>query len=123
MTAQYVHTGAFREARFIDADLRECRFTDADLSGARFRDCDLRQVRIVSSWLTDVTVAVRIGNLVVNDVDVTAYVGAELDRRYPERIQIRTADTADGYRAAWDTVERLWAGTMRRAERLPERAV
>ena len=31
--------------------------------------------------------------------------------------------TADDYRAMWDTIERLWAGTVARAGRLPEPAL
>ena len=38
-------------------------------------------------------------NLVVNGVDVTGYVDAELDRRHPERVQLRQARTVDAIRA------------------------
>src|SRR5262249_12681284 len=110
MAAAYDDTDAFRGARF----------TGADLSGATFRDCDLRQVKIVDSWLVDVTVSGFLGNVVVNDVDVTAFVEAELDRRHPERVQLRQMRTAEDYRAMWDTLERLWSDTVARAERLPE---
>jgi hypothetical protein len=82
-------------------------FTSADLTGAKFRDCDMRQVKIVDSWLVDVNVSGLVGNFVVNDVDVTAFVEAELDRRHPERVQLREMQTADDYRAMWDTIERL----------------
>ena len=102
-------TGAFRGASF----------TGADFTGANFRDCDLRQVKITDSWLVDVSLSGLVGNLVVNDVDVTAFVEGELDRRHPERVQLREKRTADGYRAMWDTIERLWAGTVARAGRLP----
>jgi hypothetical protein len=112
MTAAYEHTDAFRGASF----------TGADLTGARFRDCDLRQVKIVDSWLTDVNVSGLVGNFVVNDVDVTAFVEAELDRRHPARAQVRQMQTADDYRAMWDTIEELWSDTVARAEQLPEPA-
>jgi DinB superfamily/Pentapeptide repeats (8 copies) len=103
-------------------DFRGASFTGADFTGAKFRDCDLRQVKIADSWLSDVNMSGLIGNFVVNDVDVTAFVTAELDRRNPERVQLREMQTADDYRAMWDTIERLWAGTVTRAERLPEPA-
>jgi len=106
-------TGAFRGASF----------TGADFTGANFRDCDLRQVKITDSWLVDVSLSGLIGNLVVNDVDVTAFVEGELDRRHPERVQLRDKRTAGDYRAMWDTIERLWAGTLARAGRLPEPAL
>ena len=67
-------------------------FTHADLTGARFDDVDLR----------------------VNGVDVAPLVEAELDRRVPERARMRPVD-ADGYREAWDILERLWSHTVARA--------
>jgi hypothetical protein len=110
VTADDDGTGAFRGASF----------TGADFTGANFRDCDLRQVKITDSWLVDVSLSGLVGNLVVNDVDVTAFVEGELDRRHPERVQLRQKRTADDYRAMWDTIERLWAETVARAGRLPE---
>jgi hypothetical protein len=112
MTAEYDQTDTFRGARF----------TRADLTGAKFRDCDLRHVKIADSWLTDVNVSGLVGNFVVNDVDVTAYVEGELDRRHPERAQLREIKTADDYRAMWNTIEGIWSDTVARAERLPEPA-
>jgi hypothetical protein len=106
-------TGAFRGASF----------TGADFTGANFRDCDLRQVKITDSWLVDVSLSGLVGNLVVNDVDVTAYVEGELDKRHPERVQLRAMRTAGDYRAMWDTIENLWSPTVARAGRLPERAL
>lgn len=113
MAADYDHTDSFRGASF----------TGADLTGAKFRDCDLRQVKIADSWLVDLNVSGFVGNFVVNDVDVTAFVAAELDRRHPERVQLREMQTADDYRAMWDTIERIWAGTVASAGRLPEPAL
>jgi hypothetical protein len=69
MATEYDHAAAFRGASF----------TGADFTGAKFRDCDLRQVKIADSWLTDVNMSGLIGNFVVNDVDVTAFVTAELE--------------------------------------------
>lgn len=69
-------------------------FAGADFTGATFRDCDLRHVKIVDSWLVDVSVSGLIGSVVVDDVDVTAFVEAELERRHPERAQLREMQTA-----------------------------
>ncbi|GAA4090966.1 DinB family protein [Nonomuraea soli] len=107
-------------ARFTDTDITGARFTRADLSGSSLHDCDLRKVRISSSWLSDVSLSGVIDNLVVNDVDVTAYVSEELDRRHPERVHVRQAHSADEHRAAWLMIERLWAETVARAEGLPD---
>jgi hypothetical protein len=44
-------------------------------------------------------------------------VEAELDRRYPDRAKMRPAG-ADGFREAWDILERLWQQTVGRARRM-----
>ena len=99
---------------------RGARFTGRDFTGARFADCDLRGVKVVDSWLVDVNISGLVGNLVVNDVEVTAFVEAELDRRHPERAQVRAMRTADDHRATWDTLELLWSEAVARVRRLPE---
>jgi len=101
---------------------RGAQFTDVDFTGATFRSCDLGRVKIVDSLLLDVNVSGLIGDVVVNDVDVTAFVEAELDRRHPERAQVREMATAEDYRRTWGTIERLWTDTVARAQRLPEDA-
>ncbi len=103
----------FREARFEVADIRGSRFTDCDMSGVTIRDC----------WLANVSISGYVDNLTVNGVDVTEFVNAELDRRHPERAQLREAQTADDIRALWDTIERLWARATERAGRLPATAL
>lgn len=102
---------------------RGTTFTVADLTGARFVDCDLTGVRIVDGWLVDVSVSGYVSNLLVNGVDVSAYVDGELDRRHPERVQLREIGDAEGFRSMWDTVVRLWADAVTRAERLSEAAL
>jgi DinB superfamily len=96
------------------------RFTGEDLRGAVFRDCDMRGMKITDSWLVDANISGLIGNLIVNDVDVTGFVEAELDRRHPERVLVREARTPGDYRATWDAIERTWSATVDRARRLPE---
>jgi hypothetical protein len=113
MPEEYTRTKAFRGATF----------RDADLTGATFRDCLMGEVRIVGCEISDVRISGYAGEanrLLVNDVDVSAFVAAELDRRHPERAQVRNARTADDLRAAWAALERLWSDTVARAERLPE---
>jgi hypothetical protein len=102
---------------------RGARFDVADLRGARFTDCDLTGVTIRDGWLVNVSISGYLSNVTVNDVDVTGFVGAELDRRHPERVQFREAQTADDVRAMWDTIERLWAQATERAGRLPAAAL
>jgi DinB superfamily/Pentapeptide repeats (8 copies) len=98
---------------------RGARFDVADLRGARFTDCDMTGVTIRDSWLVNVSISGYLSNVTVNGVDVTGFVSAELDRRHPERVQFRQAQSADDVRALWDTIERLWAQATERARRLP----
>jgi len=101
-------------ADFIDKDLTSSRFERVYLTGARFHLVDLTGVTISGSALVDVDISGRIRNLRVNGVDVAPLVEAELNRRYPDRAKMRPAD-ADGFRDAWDILERLWAQTVTRA--------
>jgi hypothetical protein len=102
---------------------RAARFDVADLRGARFTDCDLTGVTIRDSWLVGVSISGYLSNVTINDIDVTDFVSAELDRRHPERVQLREIQNADGFRAMWDTIERLWAQATERAGQLPVGAV
>ena len=104
-------------------EFRGGRFDVADLRGARFTDCDLTGVTIRDGWLVNVSISGYLSNVTVNDVDVTDFVNAELDRRHPERVQFREGQTADDVRALWDTIERLWAEATERAGRLPAAAL
>jgi len=105
------------------AEFRGARFDVADLRGARFTDCDLTGVTIRDGWLVDVSISGYLSNVTVNGVDVGDFVTAELDRLHPERVQLRKIQTADDFRAMWDTIERLWAQATERAGRLPARAL
>jgi membrane protein DedA with SNARE-associated domain len=76
-----------------------------------------------ASQLADASVAGPLANFVVNDVDLTAIVAADVDQQHPERVQLQEMQTADDYRAMWGTIERLWSDTVARAERLPADAL
>ncbi len=102
---------------------RGARFDVADLRGARFTDCDLTGVTIRDGWLVDVSISGYLSNVTVNGVEVSGFVGAELDRRHPERVQLREVRSAADFRAMWDTIERLWAQASERVERLPVQAL
>jgi hypothetical protein len=102
---------------------RGARFNVADLTGAKFVDCDMSSVKIVDSYLVGVDVSGFVRQFVINGVDVSEFVETELDRRHPERVQLRELGDADDFRAMWATVEGLWSATTARAERLPEQAL
>jgi len=125
MTAQY---GPHRWSAGYHDDGTNARFRGHtfmvnDLAGARFVDCDLREVKIVDGYLADVDISGWVERLTINGVDVTDYVNEQLDRRHPEREQLRSIGSIDDFRAMWNTVERLWAETAERAAGLPESAL
>lgn len=105
----------------FEGDLAGAVFWGADLSGARFRDVDLTGTRISHAWVVDVEIDALVDRLVVNGVDVTAYVN-EHDEWYPLRTMIRPNDPEEA-RAGWAELEAAWATTIARARALPESAV
>ena len=110
-----------KEFRNTD-ELRDSYFWHVDLSGSVLRACDVNNVKIVGSDITNLRIdghAGRAGTVIIDDVDVTAYVDAELDRRFPELVQMREMQTADDFRATWSAVEQLWDDTVVRAQLLP----
>lgn len=105
-------------ARFRAVYLTDARFRDVSFRGADFRGVDFCRTRMRGVMLGDVDISGEIENLRINGVDVAPLVEAELDRRDPERVKMRPTDP-DGFRAAWDIVERRWADTVDRARGFP----
>ena len=101
-------------ARFEGVDLTGAQFYGVDLTGARLRGIDLTGITVRDTLLVNVDISGEISNLRINGVDVVPLVEAELDRRYPDRVKMRPAG-ADGFREAWDILERLWQQTVGRA--------
>jgi uncharacterized damage-inducible protein DinB len=95
------------------------RFHDEDLSGAEFRECDLSRARLVGVVMENAEIDGLVSNLVVNGVEVTAYVKAELDRHHPVRVLIRSDEPAD-LREAWRQLHDNWAATIERVQTMPE---
>ena len=102
----------------FEGDLAGAVFWGADLSGARFRDVNLTDTKISHAWLVNVDIDALIDGLVINGVDVTAYVN-ERDPWYPLRAMIRPSNP-EGMRAAWAALEDEWAKTITVATALPE---
>ena len=105
----------------FDGDLTDAVFWGADLSGATFRDVNLSGARISHAWLVDVEVDALVDRVVINGVDVTAYVN-ERDPWYPLRTMLRPTDPA-GMVAAWEALGAEWATTLDMAAALPPGAV
>jgi hypothetical protein len=95
------------------------RFEEVDFSGSWFQNVYFQDVVMRGAWLERIDINGELRSVVVNGVDVVPLVEAELDRRDPDRVLVRATD-ADGYRAAWDMLERRWGDTVTRARTLPE---
>lgn len=95
------------------------RFNDEDLTGAEFRECDLSRARMVGVIMQDAEIDGLVTNLVVNGVEVMPYVEAELDRRHPVRLLIRS-DQPEDLREAWRQLRDDWATTTERVRSMPE---
>src|SRR3954466_8732604 len=105
----------------FEGDLAGAVFWGADLTGARFRDVNLTGAVITHAWFVDVNIDALVDRVVINGVDVTAYVN-ERDPWYPLRAMLRPEDP-DGMRAAWAALETEWATTLTRAQGLPDDAL
>ena len=103
---------------FSGADLTGSRFTDVNLSDARFRSLLLSGATFRGVFAERLELDGEIQRLLVNGVDVMPLVEAELNRRDPDRAKMWPED-ADGFRTAWDILERRWAQTVARAQALP----
>ncbi|MFC0624067.1 DinB family protein [Kribbella deserti] len=110
MAAEYVQSDQFRGAR-----IHLCELGDLEI-----RDCEVSGLKIVDCYGSDVYLGGDFERVVVNDIDVTAYVEAELDRQHPIRAMARDAASVDDYRAAWQAIETMWQTTLDRARLLPE---
>jgi hypothetical protein len=105
-------------AEFIDQDMCHSSFRHVDLTGSRFREVDLSGVKVSNAELVDVEISGYIANVRVNGVDIGPLIEEQLDRMHPERLKLRPTD-ADGYRAAWAVIEKMWPPTVERARALP----
>ena len=95
------------------------RFEDEDLTDAEFRECDLSRARMVGVVMQDAQIDGLVTNLVVNGVEVMPYVEAELDRRHPVRLLMRS-EQPDNLREAWRQLQHDWATTTERVRSMPE---
>ena len=94
------------------------RFEDEDLTGAEFRECDLSGARLVGVVMQNAEIDGLVTNLVVNGVEVMPYVEAELDRRHPVRLLIRS-DAPGDLGEAWRQLRGDWATTVERVRSMP----
>lgn len=97
---------------------RMTKFEDQDFTEAEFRECDLTRARLIGVVMQEAVIDGLVSNLVVNGVEVSSYVEAELDRRYPVRMLIRSADVVD-LRQAHRQLQADWETTVEELGQLP----
>ncbi|QGG40749.1 DinB family protein [Aeromicrobium yanjiei] len=94
------------------------RYVDEDLQGAELRECNLNRTRMIGVQMQGAVIDGLVTDLVVNGVEVTQYVEAELDRRHPVRLLLRSDDVAD-LRRGWQQLGTDWAATVARMRQSP----
>jgi hypothetical protein len=94
------------------------RFVEQDFTGAEFRECMLDGARLIGVVMQDAEIDGLVTNLVVNGVEVMAYVEAELDRRYPVRVLIRSDVPAELFEG-WRQLQADWSATIDRLRASP----
>src|SRR5687768_2461709 len=104
--------------QFEFRDLSDAVFWGVDLQRAMFRDVDLMGARISHARLADVVIDAEIDRLVINGVDVTAYVN-ERDEWFALRSHLHPT-APDAMRQGWQAFLAAWGSAIERAQRLPE---
>jgi len=94
------------------------RFVDQDLTGAEFRECLMSDTRMIGVVMQRAEIDGLVTDLVVNGVDVMPYVEAELDRRHPVRVLLRSDDPGELQQAHRQLVA-AWAVTVERMRASP----
>ena len=113
---------SLRGATFRQVYLNGASMHAVDLTGAQVRGALFNETRMRGVELVNVKISGELQNVVVNGVHIAPLVDAELNRRMPQRAKMRPNDS-DGFREAWDILERLWEGTLARARSFPEPAL
>lgn len=102
---------------FEDRDFCEATFWGVDLTKSTWRDVNFTGARMKSVWMVDVDIDGLLDRLVVNGVDVTAYVGEHDPWRKVRGL--RPIDIV-GLRTALDALDAVWAEAIERARALTE---
>lgn len=110
---------SLRGSTFTRVHLNDAWMNAVDFSGTIVRGALFNGTRMRGVELVDVDISGELQNVTVNGVDIAPLVEAELNRRMPERAKMRPNDS-DGFREAWEIVERLWESTVARATAMPE---
>ncbi|HUY62129.1 MAG TPA: DinB family protein [Candidatus Dormibacteraeota bacterium] len=95
------------------------RLEDLNFVGARLHSPDFEEARITDGHFAGAEISGFIEGLRVNGVEVEPLIRAELERRSPERAQLRATDPP-GLAGGWVIVKSRWEATLARAQALPE---
>lgn len=101
-----------RGAEFHEVSLAKAQFADVTFEGARFRESYFGGARMSGVQFEDVVLELDadVVGLVINGVEVEPLIEAELDRRHPGRLLLRSEDP-DELRAGWSWLEQEWSDT------------
>lgn len=93
-----------------------------DLGGADVRSANLAGIRVRDAMLVGARLNGVIAGMRLNDVEVAPLIEAELDRRDPDRVLVRSQEP-DDLRTAWDIVCSRWDRTVAAATAAGDDAV
>lgn len=96
----------------------QTRVDGLDLSEVHLHGTNLEGARLTETYLAGASITGDIEGLRVNGVLIEPFVQAELERRHPELLTLRSGDL-EVLRGAWSMLEELWAATTTRAMQLP----
>lgn len=113
MPAEFTQADDLSGARFFRTDLSRAWLVRANMDGAVLRGV-FGKVEVDTPWLYDGGFG-----LIVNGIDVAAYVDAELAKVFPGR-ELRFSQDADGLRASWSALEQAWQAAIDRVQAMPE---
>jgi hypothetical protein len=95
------------------------RVDDLDLSGVHLHGASFEGARLTDAYFCGADISGDFEGARINGIDIEPLIQAELDRRFPDRVRLRSTDL-DGLRGAWSMVESLWGEATERASRLPQ---
>jgi len=97
----------------------DARVEDLDLSMRRVHGANLEGAKFTETYLEGADISGDIAGLLINGVEVEPLIRAELDRREPRRLALRSTEI-EGLRQAWSMLEGVWQAATERVARLPE---
>ena len=95
------------------------RLDDLDLSDVHLHSASFERAKLTDASFRGADISGDFEGARINGIDIEPVIQAELDRRFPDRVRLRSTDV-DGLRGAWSMVDSLWAQATERVNRLPQ---